>query len=305
MTVLITGGTGLIGKALTSMLLEMNIQVRILSRRKKSSTKPEIKHFQWDIEKHFIEPEAIKNVDYIINLAGENISEKIWSQKQKVIIKNSRVKSTQLLYQNCLKENHWPKAFISSSAIGYYGTFTSDKIIDEKQEYGKDFLALVCKEWEDASNLFKNHTRTVIIRTGVVFSNKGAAFPKFLKPIKFGLGMALGSGKQYIPWIHIVDMVGILIKAIKSDEITGVYNGVAPTHITNKGLVKKISEVLKKTYFLPNLPSFILKLVFGEMSGIFLKGTRISANKILKHGYQFKYPDLESAILDLTKCKQL
>lgn len=299
MIVLITGGTGLIGKALCSMLLNLNYQVRILSRSKKKNTTPGIKQFQWDIESYDIEQGAIKDVDYIINLAGENISEKKWTQKQKIIIKNSRVKSTQLLYQACLKENHWPKAFIASSAIGYYGTFTSEEILDENQKHGKDFLALVCKEWEDASNLFNKHTRTTIIRTGVVFSDKGAAFPKFLKPIKFGLGMALGSGKQYIPWIHIDDITGILIEAIKQDNLEGTYNGVAPSHITNKELVKKISGILKKPFFLPNLPPFLLKLIFGEMAGIFLEGTRVSTNKIQNAGYKFKYPDIESAIKNL------
>jgi len=296
--VLITGGSGLIGSSLAKKLQNIEHEIRILSRKNKTTLG--YKSYYWNIDENELDVEALNGVDFIVHLAGENISEKAWSNEQKIVIENSRVKSTQLLYQTCLENNLWPKAFISSSAIGYYGTFTSEQILTEESPAGNDFLALVGKKWEAAADSFsKKDIRTVIIRTGVVLSKDGAAYPKMARPAKFGLSAAFGSGKQYVPWIHIDDIVNIFVKAIEDENMQGVYNGVAPEHLTNKQLTKAIAKGLKKPYFLPNIPSFILRTVFGEMSIILLKGSRITASKIIQKGYQFKFPDIESAMKKL------
>ncbi|MDF1549140.1 MAG: TIGR01777 family oxidoreductase [Bacteroidales bacterium] len=299
--VLITGGSGLIGRMLAKELDKEGYKISILGRNKYNQDKNSYTHYNWDIEKGNIDSEAVKNVECIVHLAGENISEKKWSPTQKIIIENSRVKSAKLLYQACLEQKVWPKTFISSSAIGYYGTFTSDKILTEEDGPGSDFLAEIGKKWESAADLFKQKgIRTVKIRTGVVLSKDGAAYPKMAKPAKFGLAAAFGSGKQYVPWIHIHDIVNIFTKAIEDEKMHGAYNGVAPQHLTNKELTKAIAKSFNKPYWLPNIPEFILKAVFGEMSDIILKGSRISAEKIKASGYTFKFSEIEDALKELS-----
>jgi len=300
--ILITGGSGLIGKALAEQLHKKGYELSILGRKQGKKISNSYSYYYWDIDQSEIDTKAIENVSCIVHLAGENISEKAWSPKQKIIIENSRVKSAQLLYQACLEKNVWPKTFVSSSAIGYYGTFNSEKILTEEDEPGEDFLALIGKKWEATAEQFEQQgVRTVKIRTGVVLSKHGAAYPKMAKPAKFGMAAAFGSGKQYVPWIHLHDIVNIFIKAIEDKNMHGAYNGVAPQHITNKQLTKAIATGLNKNYWLPNIPGFILKTVFGEMSDILLKGTRISSKKIEKEGFSFKYPDIEHAIKELSK----
>lgn len=300
--ILITGGSGLIGKALAKQLLKRGYEISILGRKPDKETDLSYSNYYWDIDRGEIDEKAVENISCIVHLAGENISEKAWSARQKIIIEKSRVKSTQLLYQTCLEKEQWPKVFVSSSAIGYYGTFNSNKILTEENEPGEDFLAMIGKKWEAAADLFTQQgVRTVKIRTGVVLSKNGAAYPKMAKPAKFGLAAAFGTGKQYVPWIHLHDIVNIFIKAIEDENMHGAYNGVAPQHITNKELTKSIANGLNKNYWLPNIPGFILKVVFGEMSDILLKGTRISSKKIEKAGFSFKYPDIELAIKELSK----
>jgi uncharacterized protein len=301
-TILITGGNGLIGRLLAKKLMKKGYQIRILSRKPSTTTKQDIASYQWNIDKNEIDVDAIKNVDFIVHLAGENISEKKWTKKQKKIIENSRVKSAELLFKACNENNSWPKAFISSSAIGYYGTFTSEKLFTEDSPSGNDFLAKIGEKWEKATELFEEKgVRAVKIRTGVVLSKKGAAYPKMAKPAKLGLAAAFGSGKQYVPWIHIEDIVNIFIKAIENENMQGAYNGVAPEHITNKQLTNAIAKGLKKLYFLPNIPAFVLRATFGEMADILLKGSRVSADKIIAAGYEFKFPTIESAMKELTQ----
>jgi len=260
--VLITGGSGLMGRLLSKKLHNFGYEIRILSRKKTSGS--EYSSFHWDIDDQEMDIEAIKDVNYLIHLAGENISEKAWTKKQKIVIENSRVKSLQLIYQTCLKNNIWPKALISSSAIGYYGTFNSEQILTEKSPAGSDFLGMIGKKWEAAADLFEKHkVRTVKIRTGVVLSKNGAAYPKMAKPAKYGLAAAFGTGNQYVPWIHIDDIVDIFIKAMEDEKLEGVYNGVAPSYLTNKELTKAIAKGLNKPYFLPNIPLFALKILPG------------------------------------------
>ncbi|NOQ26973.1 MAG: TIGR01777 family protein [Bacteroidales bacterium] len=255
--------------------------------------------FYWDINNNIIDKEAINSSNYIIHLAGVNIAGKRWTKNQKQGIVDSRVKSTELLFNN-IDPNHNLKAFISASAIGHYGAITSNHIFTETDSSADDFLGETCRLWEDSANKFQNlDIRTVKIRTGLVLSKQGGALSKMIKAFKLGIGSALGSGKQYMPWIHIDDLCEIYIKAIEDSEMNGAYNAVAPEHINNIAFSEKIAKQLKKPFWALRIPEFLFKLLFGEMADILLKGSRVSCDKIKATGYNFKYPTLKSALNNL------
>ncbi len=302
MKVLITGGSGLIGNALAQKLHEKGYEIGILGRKSKNDLNLPYQFYSWNIDTEEIEKKAFENTDYIVHLAGASISDKRWTKAQKLIIEKSRVKSTEMLFKACIENKTNLKAFISSSAIGYYGTFTSEEVLDENAGPGNDFLGEIGIKWERAADLFQdNGIRTVKVRTGVVLSNLGAAYVKMSKAIKMGLGSAFGNGKQYVPWIHLDDIVSIFVKAIEDENMIGAYNGVSPNNLNNKELISAIAKSLNKPLWLPNIPAFVIKALFGEMSDILLKGTRVSANKIIEQGFVFKFADIKSALKDLAK----
>ena len=297
-TILVTGGTGLIGKHLCILLKEKGYNVSVLSRNKSNKSN----YFYWNLETDYIETKAITESDYIIHLAGAGIADKRWTKKRKIALIDSRVKSTNLLFRKVKELNPTLKAFIGASGIGYYGATTSTKIYNENDSPGTDFLSEVCKHWENASNQFNSlNIRTVLFRTGVVFSKKGGALEKMSKPIKFGMGAAIGSGKQFTPWIHIEDICNMYIEAIENDKLKGIYNAVAPDHITNKELTFAIAKKLNKFLWLPNIPSLILKFLLGNMAIMLLNGSKISSKKIESIGFKFKYLSLNSALDNLLK----
>lgn len=295
-SILVTGGTGFIGNHLCNLLRSKGYNVLILSRNKTNSPNT----FYWNISENYIDPKAIELADYIVHLTGAGIADKRWTKKRKEELIDSRVKSTNLLFNKIKEFNPTLKGFISASGIGFYGAVTSSKIYSEKDSVGTDFLAEVCKVWESASSQFKSlNIRTVIFRTGIVLSKKGGAFEKMSQPIKLGFGSPIGTGNQYIPWIHIDDLCNMYVEAIENNELNGIYNAVAPEHITNKELTKKIANSLHKKIWLPHVPDFILRLIFGEMALILLEGSRISSNKIEKTGFQFKFPTIQKALQEL------
>lgn len=297
-TVLITGGTGLVGRHLCKILQEKGYGVAILSRTRKQEAA--IPTYTWNLDKKEIEKEAIDMADYIIHLAGANIGDKRWTAKRKQLIIDSRVKTGQLIFSKIKEQNKDLQAFISASAIGYYGTITSDKIFTETDSPANDFLGDTCRQWEQMTDRFKDlGMRTVNIRTGVVLTRQGGALSKMTTPVKMGIGSAIGSGRQYLPWIHIDDLCGIYIKAIEDTQMDGAYNAVAPDHKTNKAFTQTLARVLKKPFWFPNVPAITMKLMFGKMSEILLRGSRISADKIKATGYNFLFPDLENALTDL------
>ncbi|MEZ5198073.1 MAG: TIGR01777 family oxidoreductase [Bacteroidales bacterium] len=297
-SILITGGNGLIGKTLSRKLVEKGYRVSILSRSHQDITG--IKSYTWNWEKQEIEKGAVENADIIIHLAGENVGTGRWTKTRKKQIIESRVKTAGLLLEQIKKTGKKPEAFISSSATGYYGSVTTNKIFSEEDSPANDFLGKVCQSWERASDEFQTMgIRTVKIRSGVVLSSKGGALPKMAGPIKSGFGAGLGNGKQYILWIHMDDLCEIYIKAIEDNTMKGAYNAVASSHITNKELTMQIAGVLKKPLWLPNVPAFIMKVMFGEMSRIILEGSRISNEKLLNTGFRFQYPEIEKALEDI------
>jgi len=294
-TVLVTGGSGFVGKHLCRKLKDKGYNVLIVSRKK--NQEPNY-HF-WNVTENFIDQEAIIKANYIIHLAGAGIADKRWTKKRKQLLFDSRVNSTNLLFNKVKEINPNLKAFISASGVGYYGTSTSQRIFTEQDESGKDFLSYICKFWEKAALQFNSlNIRTVIFRTGVVLAKKGGAFEKMIKPIKLGIGAVLGKGNQYMPWIHIDDLCRMYIKAIEDSEVNGIYNAVAPEHITNKEITYQIAKTLNKKIYLPPIPAILIKLIFGKMSIILLKGSRISCKKISSLKFKFLHKTLKETALN-------
>lgn len=296
--ILITGANGLIGRRLSSLLKAAGYDVVQLVR--KIDPKAGLKQFKWNPDLSELDEAVFKNVDHVIHLAGSNISEGIWTKKRRKKIHDSRILTANLLFTKSNGTNL--KSFISASGISIYGTLTSEKIFSEDDLATSDFLAQVTVDWEKAADQFSaRNTRVVKIRTSVVLSASGGALEKIVKPIQLGFGCVLGSGKQYFPWIHIDDVCQIYLKAIRDINLSGAYNAVAPEHSSNKELTKAIAKVLGKKLWLPAVPGFLLKLRFGEMANLILKGSRISSDKIQKAGFEFKYPTLHNALKDCLK----
>lgn len=296
--VLITGGTGLIGIHLRKALQERGYEVAVLSRANKIDD--EFHTYLWDLDKNEIDKEVLNSVDYIIHLAGVNVGEKRWTSKRKQLIVDSRIKSGELILNNIYKQNSQLKAYITASGTGYYGAVTSDKIFTETDSAANDFLGQVCEKWEQVADGFaEKGIRSVKIRTGVVLSNQGGALSKMIVLVKLGIGSAIGNGKQYFPWIHIDDLCNIYIKAIEDTKMIGAYNAAAPENVTNRQFTQTIARHLKKPFWFPNIPSFVIRALFGEMSAILLNGSRVSSEKILNSGFVFKYPKLQGALKNL------
>lgn len=288
--ILITGGTGLVGERLTEILEESNHEVVILSRTPKAKNE-----YKWDISKEFIDEKVFKNLDYIVHLAGAGIADKKWTAKRKEVIINSRVDSANLLFNKVKSLNVPLKGFISASGIGFYGAITSEKIFTEKDKPANDFLGEVCVKWEQAALQFDElEIPTTILRTGVVLSKNGGALVKMKTPIISGLG----SGKQYMPWIHIDDLCYMYKSAIEGNLI-GIFNAVAPQHHTNKSFSRTLAKTISRPFMPINVPSFVLKLVFGELANVLLEGSRVSVKKIEKSGYSFRFKTLYSALSNL------
>ena len=296
--VLISGGSGFIGKNLTNLLIGNGYSVSILSRSDKQNT-ADISYYKWDITTHFIEEEAVIKADYILHLAGENIAEKPWTAKRKEEILQSREQSIQLIYDVLKKNNKKLDAFVSASGVGIYGAVNGEEICTENTPPENDFLGSTCQKWEAAADTISNlGIRVVKIRTGLVLG-KDDGFLKKLTPIfKMRLGSALGSGKQYMPWIHVNDLCAIYLEAIKNSDLTGAYNAAIFDNTTNTVFSKTLAKIYGYSIWLPNVPAFLIKTALGEMAQIILKGRRVSPQKIIKTGFEFQFTALEVALKD-------
>jgi hypothetical protein len=257
--------------------------------------------YHWDPENGILNQNALKNQDVIIHLAGAGVVEKRWTTVRKREILDSRVKSTRILYDYLAKHKHSVKTFIAASAIGVYGHDTGSIVVDEQREKpGDDFLAMVVKEWEAVvDTIGKLGIRVVKIRIGVVLSNRGGALPKLSLPVRYGIGVALGTGEQYVSWIHIDDLCGIFLKAITDDSMNGVFNAVAPNPVTNLEMTKAIARILNKPFWRPKIPTFIVRGLMGEMASMILGGNRVSSKKIISAGFVFQYNYIEEALYNL------
>lgn len=290
--VLVTGGTGLVGSYLIPYLKSKGYEPYILSRKASKSATT----LYWNPARGHIDFNALQKMDYIIHLAGANVFEKTWTDENKKEIIESRVVGARLLSQAFREHNIKPKAFITASAIGIYGSDTGDKWCTEETPTGSGFLAEVVEAWEkEADTVEAQGIRTVKLRIGLVLSKDGGLFSKLLTPTKFGLGAALGSGQQYMPWIDVHDLSAMFEFAMKNN-INGTFNAVAPEPVINLEFSKTLAKVAKRPFFMPALPGFAIRLAFGaEKAAVLLGGNRVSPKKIQDAGFQFTYPDLKSS----------
>ena len=305
-TVLLTGGTGMIGTHLQKFLVEKNYKVIVLVRRdaKEQPSTTKISYAKWNVEKGEIDKDAIAQSDYIIHLAGANVAEKRWTDKRKKEIVESRTRSGELLVKSLKEIPNNVKAVISASAIGWYGADTNQSKqngFSEDEPAANDFLGNACKLWEESIQpVLTLNKRLCILRFGIVLSEKGGALAEFKKPLKFGTAAILANGKQVISWIHIDDICRLLLFAIENPIISGIYNAVAPKPVSNKELTLKLAKQMRGKFFVPvHVPSFALKLAMGELSIEVLKSATVNDEKIRKAKFDFLYPDIETALKDL------
>lgn len=296
--ILISGGSGLVGCALSEKLLSEGHEVRILSRFPISNKT--IKSFYWNVNSGEVDENAFSNIDHFVHLAGTGIADKRWTPERKKEIIESRTKSMALILFVLKKNNIKLKSFVGASAIGIYGMSTSEKTYTES-DIGEDcFLTHSCIEWEKSYFHVPEFTdRLAVIRIGVVLSQKGGALQKLIPIFKLGLGSPVGSGKQYMPWIHIDDLCSIFIECLFNPIYSGVFNAVSSENTTNAEFSQKLANALSKPFIIPNVPSFVLKTLFGEMANVLLQGSKVSNHKLTQLGFQFKYDNLNDALKSL------
>ena len=295
--ILISGGSGLVGKALTKKLIDKGYDVHILSRN--PEVLKDVKAFKWDVSKGEIDKRAFKGISAIIHLAGAGIADKRWTKKRKAILINSRVKSANLLYATAKKTNTSLNVFISASGINYYGSATTPHIYVESDPPSNSFISECCVKWEAAADKFSDLTRVVKLRTGVVLSKNGGALDRMAKPIKWGIGSPLGKGQQYMPYVHISDLCDMYIYALENENVSGVYNACNGDHLTNIELTEALAYEFKKRLWAPKVPALALKLLLGEMSQIVLYGSRATSDKIKATGFEFKFQNIHQTLFDI------
>ena len=299
-SILITGGTGLVGRALVNHLLKKNYRVTILTRNM-DNLKPEkgVDYALWDVKKGEIDVSAIAKADAIIHLAGAGVMDKKWTAEYKKEILESRTKSSELLIDTLRKNKHNVKVIVSASAIGWYG---EDKIPDhlftEDEPYDKDFLGEVCLQWEKSTEPAEQlGIRVCRLRTGIVLSDNGGAYPEFKSSLKFGIASILGNGKQVISWIHVDDLCRAYTYALENEMMKGSYNAVAPLPVNNKVLTLTIADKIKGKFYIPvHVPQFVLQTMMGKRSIEILKSTAVSSEKIMKEGFTFLYQEIKTAV---------
>ncbi|MBK9330585.1 MAG: TIGR01777 family protein [Sphingobacteriales bacterium] len=289
--VIITGGTGLVGKRLTQLLLNRGYGVNILCRNPKRPNE-----FKWDISGNYIDKNVFEQANAIIHLAGAGVADERWTAERKKEIIDSRIRSAGLLYDYLANNKHTISNFISASAVGFYGD-RGNEVLTETSTAGTGFLADVCKLWENgADTLATLHIPVSKIRIGIVLSKDGGALPKLDLPIRFGIGAYIGSGKQYVPWIHIDDLCAIILYLLENKKYAGIYNASAPDIKTNRQMSATIAKVLQRPFIPAPAPAFLLKTVMGEMSEMLLMSSNCSPEKITAAGFRFQFPLLTDAL---------
>jgi hypothetical protein len=290
--VLLGGGSGLVGNRLKELLTKKDYDVWILSR----SSEGKENAIEWDVKKQNLDAEKIQDFDHIINLTGAGIVDEPWTDARKKEIIDSRVKSTELLAKAISQNSKKPESFVSASAVGFYGFVTGEHIFKESDKPGTDFLAETCELWEQSTDSIKKlGIPTALVRIGIVLDKNGGALKEMAKSVKLYAGAALGTGKQYLPWIHIDDLCHMFIHAMEN-KLEGPFNAGAPNQVNNKTFTKVLAKVLNRPFFLPNVPAFMMKLILGTRALLVLEGSRVSPEKIQQTGFQFKFTELDAAL---------
>jgi hypothetical protein len=293
MRALVTGATGFIGRHLLSRLEDVVVLSRNAERAKQSL--PAVVAHAWAPEVEIPPDAAFQGVDVVFNLAGEPVAEARWAPDKKRRIRDSRVLGTRHLVAGLAAQSSRPRLLVSASAVGYYGD-RGDEEIDEASAAGHGFLAEVCAEWEhEALAAERLGIRVVCVRTGIVLARAGGALGKLLTPFRLGVGGKLGSGRQWMPWIHLDDVVGIMLHASRDERVRGAINAVAPQPVTNADFTKALARALHRPAFL-SVPASALRLAFGEMSQMLTASQRVLPKQALRTGYAFKHPDLGEAL---------
>ncbi|MGI8811855.1 MAG: TIGR01777 family oxidoreductase [Pyrinomonadaceae bacterium] len=297
MKILITGASGLIGKALQESFRAKGHEM-LLASRKDPQNDNEIK---WDMKNGFAEPHRLEGVDAVIHLAGENVSGLRWTDEKKRAIRDSRVLGTRSVVRAIAAMQRKPSIFLATSAIGFYGD-RGDEVVTESSAPGDTFLSEVSKAWENESRRAEDAgVRTVLLRTGIVLSKDGGALAAMLTPFKFGVGGVIGSGKQWMSWISIDDVVRVFGFALEKDDLRGAVNVVSPEPVTNEVFTKTLGDVLHRPTILP-LPAFAINMIFGEMGdALLLASTRVQPERLIDAGYAFEYTNLKKAIENAVK----
>lgn len=295
--ILITGGSGVIGRRLTTLLLEKGYRVSYLGRSKRKGA---LTSYVWDPSRGTIDEAALADADVIVHLAGAGIADKRWNEKWKHEILFSRTATTRLLYEGLTRVPHRVRTFISASGISYYGLEDRDRSFVETDPPASDFMAGVTVAWERAvDEVAALGIRVVKLRTGVVLSRGGGALQRLATPVKFFVGAPLGSGEQYVSWIHLDDLCRLYLRAIEDTSMEGVFNAVAPHPVTNRELTSTIAKVLGRPLWLPPVPGFVVRLIAGEVAEVVLNGSKISCNKLAAAGFRFEFETVEEAVKDL------
>jgi uncharacterized protein (TIGR01777 family) len=302
MRALITGATGFVGKRLLHRLDEPAVVLsRNAAKAEKTLSAFKVKAFNWDAENQPAPAEAFDNVDVVFHLAGEPVAEGRWTKEKKRRLRESRVEGTRNLVQTLTQLPKKPRVLISASAVGFYGD-RGDEVLTEDAAGREDFLGEICLAWERES-LMARHAgiRVVNPRIGIVLGEKGGALGKMLLPFKMGVGSPLGSGKQYMPWIHIDDLVSLMMFAAERDSVSGPLNGTAPHPVTNYEFTKTLGKVLGRPTFMPSPPTFMLKLLIGEFANVLLQSQNAVPKRSLDAGFHFQYPELEPALREILR----
>jgi uncharacterized protein len=301
-SVIVAGGTGLIGRALSRFLQSRGFEVIILTRNPKEhrSNTPGITYAAWNPEVQTVNEEAFKKASYVVHLAGAGVADKPWTEKRKREIIESRTKASELLIKAMSRIPNQIVSVVSASAIGWYKEKSSGQSI-ETDPPDTGFLGETCRIWENSILPVRDlGKKLVILRTGIVLSNDGGAFPEFAKPIRYGIAGVLGDGRQIISWIHIEDICRIYLEAMTNPKWSGIYNAVAPNPVTNRTFTLALAKKMKGSFFIQMpVPNFILRLMLGDRREEVLKSSNISANKLKETGFQFIYPTIDGAFQDL------
>ncbi|MBS0207399.1 MAG: TIGR01777 family oxidoreductase [Planctomycetes bacterium] len=293
MRALVTGATGFIGRALVARLGEVVVVSRDAARAKQAF--PQAETFAWDPMREPLPAAALRDVEVVFHLAGDSVAEGRWTAEKKRRIRESRTLGTANLVRGIEASTARPRVLVSASAVGYYGS-RGDEVLEETSSPGHDFLADVCVEWEQSAAAGeKLGVRVANPRTGIVLGRGGGALSKMLLPFKLGAGGRLGSGRQWMPWIHLADLVGIFLHAATSDQVRGAINGVAPNPVTNIEFTKTLARALHRPAIMP-APEFALKLAIGEFAEVLLGSQRVVPRVAEQTGYRFQFPTLEGAL---------
>jgi uncharacterized protein (TIGR01777 family) len=298
MKIAIAGGSGFIGKHLTHYFLNKGHDVFILTRTEKTSSEKRLHYVNW-LSNSATPIALLEGIDVVINLAGKSISNR-WTEKAKKEIISSRIRATKEIYSIINGLQKKPSVFINASAVGFYGTSIDQTFTEDSLEAGKDFLARTVDAWEkEAAKIAELHVRTVIIRIGIVLGNEGA-LPSIVLPYKLFAGGKLGTGQQWVSWIHVKDLVALIDHTIHTTDISGPINATAPSPVNMNQFGKTIGEILHRPHWLPT-PSFALKALLGEMNIMVLEGQKVIPMKALQHQFHFVYPTLAEALTDILK----